>query len=254
MSILEVENLSTCYSNRQVLNNISFNLNEGEWLMIAGPNGAGKSTLAKALTKGIAYTGKVSLCGTDIQRLSSKNIAKKIGLLSQKHSPGYAFSVYELVELGRYSHSTNGSVTLNDNIAVQNAIKITGLEQLAERSVLTLSGGELQRAFLAQLFAQNPQIMILDEPANNLDINFQKLMLDLVGRWLDENKTRAVIMIVHDLSIALKYGTHALILKDGETVSYGNIKKALASENLNFTFEMNVPQYMHDLLNEWNNI
>lgn len=251
MKLLEAKNVSVSYSGKSVLKNISFDLLENQWLMIAGPNGAGKSTLARAITKGVPYSGEICVCNTDIQKMKSAQLARMVGMLSQKHSPGYNFTAKEVIRLGRYAHSRTGVLNAEDERAIQHAISMTDLCELSNRSVLSLSGGELQRVFLAQLFAQSPQIMILDEPANNLDLSFQHTAFELIKNWIAQEKGRAVVTIVHDLSLALKYGTHALLINDGELVSNGTICDALAPQLLNRVFGLDVSEYMIDMLSVW---
>ena len=127
---------------------------------------------------------------------------------------------------------------------------MTGMTALCSASVLTLSGGELQRAFLAQVFAQNPRLLILDEPANHLDLVYQKHIFSLIEQWLRE-PGRAVLSVVHDLSLALRYGTHAALLDGGRCVAQGKAREALAPEHLAQVYGMDVRGWMRELLGEW---
>ena len=131
------------------------------------------------------------------------------------------------------------------------ALELTGLEELRDRNMLTLSGGEIQRVFLAQVLAQDPEILILDEPANHLDLLFQKQFFDMVQRWLEE-PGRAVITVMHDLSLARKYGTHALLLDRGRCAGQGKAPEVLSPEALRNVYGMDVYGWMKDLLNTWN--
>jgi len=133
---------------------------------------------------------------------------------------------------------------------VDKALELTGLNELSEQSVLTLSGGELQRTFLAQLLAQNPEIMLLDEPANHLDLIYQRQVFSLVAEWI--NKTgRSVISVVHDLSLAKKYGTHALLLNKGEVYKYGSTDDVLTRENLEAVYGLDVFGWMNEIHELW---
>ena len=116
--------------------------------------------------------------------------------------------------------------------------------------MLTLSGGELQRTFLAQVFAQNPQVLILDEPANHLDLIYQKHIFSLVKDWLKE-PGRAVLSVVHDLSLARRYGTHALLLHGGKCIAQGRMREVLTPENLDKVYGMDVYKWMRELLGQW---
>ena len=133
---------------------------------------------------------------------------------------------------------------------MEQALGLTGLTELRHASVLTLSGGELQRTFLAQVFAQNPQILILDEPANHLDLIYQKHIFSLIQDWLHQ-PGRAVISVVHDLSLAKKYGTHAVLMNHGRCAAQGRIDEVLTPERLHDVYDMDVYQWMRDMLEQW---
>ena len=127
---------------------------------------------------------------------------------------------------------------------------ITGLTELENKSVLQLSGGELQRVFLAQLFSQDPKIMILDEPMNHLDLVYQKQLLGLVSDWL-KTPGRAVISVMHDLSLAKAFGTKVLLLQHGRVVADGPAGEVLTREHLSQVYGMDVHEWMNELLSQW---
>lgn len=122
---------------------------------------------------------------------------------------------------------------------------------MENQSVLTLSGGELQRTFLAQLLAQNPQILLLDEPSNHLDLKYQKKVFELVGDWLAKDESRAVVSVVHDLSLAKAYGSHAMLMNGGRAISQGGIDEVLTGENLDRAYDMDVHGWMRSMLGQW---
>lgn len=250
--MLKVENVSVRYGEHTIVDDVSFHLKEGQWLMLAGPNGAGKSTLIHAISQGARYTGKISLGGKNIRSYRPVQLARELGVLSQKNNVGYAYTVEEVVSLGRYAHSRGFLSSKDDDgeARVENALQITGLEALRHSSVLTLSGGELQRTFLAQVFAQNPRILILDEPANHLDLVYQKHIFSLIGEWLKQ-PGRAVLSVVHDLSLAKKYGTHGLLLHHGRCVAQGRLEEVLTPQKLDPVYSMDVYGWMNDMLSQW---
>lgn len=252
MLMLQGDHVTVRYGEHTVVDNVSFQLQEGQWLMLAGPNGAGKSTLIEAIAQGVPYIGRIELAGQDIHALKPAQLAQRVGVLSQKNTVGYAYSVEEVVGLGRYAYQS-GFLTGRrdeDSRQVEQALEMTGLTELRRASMLTLSGGEMQRVFLAQVFAQNPQILILDEPANHLDLNYQQQIFSLIQEWLKE-PVRAVLSVVHDLSLARRYGTHAVLLDQGTCVAQGNIDEVLTSENLNKVYDMDVSAWMRELLIQW---
>ena len=255
MRMLDVKNLGVRYGTLDVVKDVSFSVEEGEWLMIAGPNGAGKSTVVNAVAQGVDYTGSVLFCGKDVTNYRSQELARHIGVLSQNHAVNYAFMVREIVGLGRYAYSRGifSGRSDEDDRAVEDALALTGLQDLAQQSVLKLSGGELQRVFLAQIFAQDPDLLILDEPTNHLDLLYQKQVFSLIEEWR-RKPGRAVISVVHDLSLALAYGSRAILMDEGCTVAEGPVREVLTAEKLNAVYGMDVKDWMQKLLRQWEEI
>jgi iron complex transport system ATP-binding protein len=250
--MLKAQNITVRYGNLTILNDVSFTLNEGEWLMVVGPNGAGKSTLVQALSQGAPYSGSVAVQGRDARRMRPYEFARQVGVLAQKHSVQYAFTVEEVVRLGRYAYSSGIIPTFHkdDPAVVESALSQTGLAALANQSVLTLSGGELQRVFLAQIWAQNPSVLLLDEPSNHLDLQYRQQTFDMILKWLRE-PNRAVLSVVHDLSLARAYGTHALVLNHGGTIAYGQVEETLTRDTLQSVYGMDVYAWMERMLAQW---
>ena len=225
MSILRVENLGVSFGQTPIFQDVSFELNEGDWLMMIGPNGSGKSTLVGEL-------------------------ARNIGILAQNHYVGYAFTVREVVRLGRYDYRRNRGGDPEGESQIRRALELTGMNALADKSVLHLSGGELQRVFLAQLFAQAPRVLILDEPTNHLDLIYQKQVFELVSEWRRE-PGRAVISVVHDLSLARAYGTQALLLYEKRALAQGSMERVFDPAYLNTAYGMDVAAWMRTMLSQW---
>lgn len=250
--MLTVNNLSIRYGDTTIVDDISFKVEPGQWLMIVGPNGAGKTTIISAVSQGVPYSGEVLFEGKDIKKYKSRELARGIGVLTQNHYVGYGFTVEEVIRLGRYSHAPGLLAGGRDEgeAKVQAAIEKTGMEPYLNQSVLTLSGGELQRAFLAQLFAQDPRMLMLDEPTNHLDLIYQKQVFALVREWLRETGG-AVISVVHDLSLARAYGTHAVLMRKGKIISSGRIEEVMTPENLNEVYSMDVYDWMRGLYGQW---
>ena len=250
--MLKGNHITVRYGEHTTVDDLSFTLQEGQWLMLAGPNGAGKSTLIETISQGVPYTGSIQLDGRDIRRFRPTQLARRIGVLAQKNTVGYAYTVEEVVGLGRYAH-TSGFLSARDDGGkdrVEQALEMTGLNELRHANVLTLSGGELQRTFLAQVFAQDPQILILDEPANHLDLVYQKHIFSLIQAWLRQ-PGRAVISVVYDLSLARKYGTHAVLMDHGRCAAQGALDDVLTPKQLESVYEMDVYRWMRELLGQW---
>ena len=250
--MLKAEHLTVRYGEKAVLQDVSLQVREGEWWVIVGPNGAGKTTLAGALGKSVPYEGTVTLGGKDIREIPPQEYARKVGVLSQNHSAVYGFTVEEVVSLGRYARKT-GFLRKGDPEGpgkIDEALSLTGLSDMRKRNMLTLSGGEQQRVFLAQVLCQDPEILILDEPANHLDLPFQQELFALIGSWLKE-PGRAVITVMHDLSLARKYGSHALLMNKGKCAAQGKASEVLTPEALQNVYGMDVYSWIRDLLNAW---
>ena len=252
MPMLDVDRLSVRYGTKQIVESLSFSVSEGQWLMIAGPNGAGKSTALVAITQGAPYTGRVLFEGQDVKNMKPALRAQAIGVLAQNHFVGYGFTVEEVVRLGRFAYSGGllGRSREDDAAHVERALTLTGLQDRRQQSVLTLSGGELQRTFLAQVLAQDPKLLLLDEPTNHLDLIYQKQIFALIGQWL-QTPGRAVVSVVHDLSLARAFGTDALLMDHGRLAALGQANSVLTPANLDRVYGMDVAAWMRSLYSQW---
>ena len=250
--MLNVEHVTVRYGDFTAVDDLSFSLEEGQWLMLVGPNGAGKTTLIEAVSGGVPYDGRILYKGRDLRGLKPAQRAREIGVLAQRNLPGYAFTVEEVVRLGRYARSPGffAAADREQEARVESALEMTGMTAFRRANILTLSGGETQRTFLAQVFAQDPRVLILDEPANHLDLKYQQNVFGLIRKWL-EKPGRAVLSVVHDLSLARLYGTHAVLMDRGRSVSQGPVMKVMAPENLRQVYSMDVYAWMRDMLSQW---
>ncbi|NLA95627.1 MAG: ABC transporter ATP-binding protein [Clostridiaceae bacterium] len=252
--MLDVRDLTVRYGDLTILDRISFQVNPGDWLMIIGPNGAGKSTIIHAVSQVAPYQGEILLKGRNIRDYKAGHRAQLLGVLTQHHPLNYPFSVEEVIRLGRYAYAPWIFSRSDDEgeAYIQRAIEQTGLGSMLKQSILTLSGGEIQRVFLAQLFAQNPNILILDEPANHLDLVYQKQTFGLLKDWL-KKPDRAIVSVVHDLGPARAYGERALLLNKGKVEAQGPIGEVLTEANLNRVYGMDVFAWMRNMLGQWQN-
>lgn len=247
--MLRVENISVNIDNIKIISDVSFRLEEHDIFMVVGPNGAGKTTLFRAIMGAINHDGRVSIDNTDIKTYKNRELAKKIGVLTQKHQPQFDHSVYDIVSLGRYAHQKGmlGSLNNEDKEIIEESLRLTGLFGMQDRSVLTLSGGEMQRTFLAQLFAQNPNILILDEPTTHLDLQYQIAIFDIIKKWV-AGEDRAVLAVVHDLNTAYAYGNKALLLSEGRAYAQGAINQVLTRENLKSVYKVDVVEWVKNAM------
>lgn len=256
--MISVKGLTVKYGESAIIQDINFEVSTGSWMMIVGPNGAGKSTVVRAVSQSIPYTGTVLIDESDASKMDSRLLARKMGVLSQEHYVGYGFTAEEIIRLGGYSRRGRrlfGRQEKTENEEpfeelFERAVRQTGLEPFLKQSALKLSGGELQRTFLAQLFAQDPEILILDEPTNHLDIIYQKQIMEMVDSWRKE-RGRTVISVVHDLSLAKIFGTDVLVLDKGRVVNSGPVSDVLTSETLDPVYGMDVAAWIRSMADIW---
>lgn len=250
--MLELENLTVNIGNRDIVSDVSLKVSEHDLFMVIGPNGAGKTTLFRAVMGMLPYKGKALYAKRDIKDFKPRELAQRIGVLTQKHNPQFAHTVHEIVTLGRYAYHKGifSDLTSVDISKIEEAICLTGIGSIMEQSILTLSGGELQRVFLAQLLAQDPDLLILDEPTNHLDIQYQIAIFKILQEWIKQ-KGRAVLAVVHDLNIVYTYGTKAILMNEGRIHAQGKIEEVLNRECLKAVYKVDVAQWMQSLLKHW---
>lgn len=250
--MLKANHVSVVYGDTMVVQDVSFHIAMGDWFMILGPNGAGKSSLLKALTGVISSQGRVELLGQAVQSYRPAERAQAIGFLSQVQAPSYAYRVEDVVQLGRYAYHNGPFARLKqvDQQKVAEALALTGLETMRQRTLDELSGGEVQRVFLAQVFAQDPQVLLLDEPTNHLDLAYQEEILSHIEHWLNQGN-RAVISVMHDLTLARAYGNRGLLLANGRVIRQGNLSNVLSSANLEAAYGFDVQSLMQGRMKLW---
>lgn len=221
MTRLAAEDLRVGYGGRGVLDGLDVRIPDGELTVIVGANACGKSTLLRAFARLLPATGgRVLLDGGDITRLSTKEVARRMGLLPQSPLAPEGITVADLVGRGRYPHqSVLSSWSVEDERAVAEAMAATNVTALADRNVDELSGGQRQRAWIAMALAQETPILLLDEPTTFLDIGHQIEVLELVTRLHREGRT--VVVVLHDINQAARYASHLIAMKDGRIVAEG---------------------------------
>lgn len=227
---LIVEDLTSGYEGRPVIRDISLRAPKGKFTVLLGRNGSGKSTLLKCLAGLMApQKGRIRVFGRDLNRLSLSERAKCIGYLPQFHHPVFPFTVEEVVLTGRVSY-----VFLRpgqkDKDKVGEAIKRVGLEAFRKRPYSVLSGGERQLVLIARLLAQEPKIVVLDEPLSHLDFPNQIKLLNLIKEFTRSDLT--VIAVLHDLNSAFLHGDHFVFLRDGMVLKPDKEGHPWDSENL----------------------
>ncbi|BAE82181.1 ABC transporter ATP-binding protein [Desulfitobacterium hafniense] len=218
--MLKVQELSFQYGSHPVLEDVHFEAPYGQCVAILGNNGAGKSTLIKCLNRILPpRSGQVLLDEQDLCSMSRTNVAKEMAYVAQ-HSETARFTVYDAVMLGRKPY-IRFSPTEADYEIVHGMIEKLELSQMSLAYIDELSGGELQKVMLARALTQQPKVLLLDEPTSNLDLKNQHDMLGLVGKIAKEENI-CVLMVIHDLNLALRYCDRFLFIKDGGIYAYGD--------------------------------
>ncbi len=245
--MLEIRDLSAGYGHRHVLEQISLKASEGEVVGVIGPNGSGKTTLLKTITKVLEpISGTVLIDGTNIDKMQSTQIAKKVAVVSQVISINFEFTVEDIVLMGRTPY-IKGSETVEDINIVRDAMEKTNTLFLKDRLITQLSGGELQRVIIARAFAQNPKILLLDEPTSHLDITNQIDILNLVKHA--SRKGMVVVAVMHDLNLAAYYCDKICLLRDGKLISVGTPDQVLTPSNIERAFNIAVEVIPNDITN-----
>lgn len=241
MVILEGKKLCISYSKagQPVVKDACIEIEKGQIVSIIGPNGSGKSTLLKALSRLIKPdSGSCLLKGQDIWTQDTKEIAKVMAILPQVKAAQSDVTVRQLVSFGRYPHKRFGaSLSSLDDKIIEDAIERTRLSRYQDQYVSNLSGGEQQRAWIAMALAQNPEVLILDEPTTFLDIAHQLEVLEAV-KSLNEKDGMTIVMVLHDINQAVRYSDKICALKDGEIVAFEKSDTILTEERIRQLYEI----------------
>lgn len=226
-----IEKLTKKYDGKAVVDKVSFEIPKEKVISLIGPNGAGKSTVMGIISRLIARDGgNVSFKGTDISKWKSKELSKRLAILTQSNNIQMKLTVQELVAFGRFPYS-GGRLTEEDRRIVNQAISYMELEEFRDRFIDELSGGQRQRAYIAMVIAQDTEYVLLDEPTNNLDIYHATNMMKIVRRLCDElHKT--VILVLHEINYAAFYSDYICAFKDGKIAKFGTVREVMTKETL----------------------
>lgn len=231
-----------CFSydkEKTFINNLNVEIEKGKITTILGPNGSGKSTLL-SIFAGLNKPsfGEVTIKDKSIKSLKQKELAKEIATVHQQNTVPSDITVKELVSYGRIPHKKyfQGN-NKNDDQIIEWAIKRTGLENLTNKAVMSMSGGERQRAFIAMALAQKSEILFLDEPTTYLDIYHQVEILELVKELNKENNL-TVVMVLHDINQAIKYSDNVIVMKSGQAIANGKSEEVINMNLLNDVYKI----------------
>lgn len=233
------KNISIHYGKKKVIDDLTFSFQKGKITTIIGQNGCGKSSLLKTISRIVSYDqGAILLEDKNINCYKRKEIAKKIAYLPQLHESPDDIDVKTLVSYGRYPYMRMGKrMTKEDEKVIEESIRVSGLSELANQSISTLSGGEKQRAWIAMTICQQPEILILDEPTTYLDISYQIEVLELI-KQLNIKWNMTIIMVLHDLNLAARYSDYLYAIKDRKVFIEGRSADVLNQKNLEELFQI----------------
>jgi len=234
---LNVNGIDCHYGSTKVLSDISLEVKPGDFVGILGPNGSGKTTLLKSISRVLKpHGGSIFIDRDDIYSLKPIEVAKNMAVVPQDSSVGFDFSVMDVVLMGRNPHLGKFQMETKKDVEIaRKAMELTNTWGFADRSIHELSGGERQRVIIARALAQEPKILLLDEPMSHLDIINQLEIMDLV-KSLCVKSGLAVIAVIHDLNMAARYCNSALLLKTGKVFAIGKIDEVLTSDNIRSVF------------------
>ena len=242
MENLKLEKFSTGYANNFIVKSIDLSIKNGEWLGVIGPNGSGKSTLIKGICRIIKpFHGNIYLKEKDISKYTNKLISQTISFLPQQCNSNMQITVKELVALGRSPYKDFWEFDLNktDNEKICDALNLVDIYDFKDTFISQISGGQRQRAYLALALAQDPEILILDEPTTALDLKYQIKFLEILKK-LKEKKDISIITILHDLNLTSRYAEKILALKNGESAGYGTCNEIISVKKIKDIFDVNV--------------
>lgn len=239
MPELTVERVAVGYQDFLVLDELSVKIPEQKITTIIGPNGCGKSTLLKAISRLLrAQRGAIFLDGRAIQKLNTKEIARKMAILPQTAQAPAGLTVFELVSYGRFPHQKGfRTIKKEDLHYIEWAIDVTGLSSFRDRPIEALSGGQRQRVWIAMALAQNTEILILDEPTTYLDMAHQLDILQLLEK-LNKEEGKTIVMVLHDLNHASRFSDYLIAMKDGRIIAEGDPFTVMTPENLQAVFSI----------------
>jgi cobalamin transport system ATP-binding protein len=231
--IVAARGLVCGYDGRVVLHGLSLGVERGELVGVLGPNGSGKSTLLRAITGVLPLTeGEVELFGQPLPRMRRREIARRVGVVPQAGPVAFEFTVREVVAMGRTPHVARlHGETAHDRAAIETALARADCEDLADRLISELSGGEAQRAIIARALAQEPELLLLDEPTAFLDLNHQLEIFELLRR-LNRAEGLTVVCISHDVNLASLYCDRIVLLKDGAVADEGHPTRVVTAERI----------------------
>lgn len=236
---MKLEAISKRFRDDPILKEVSLEITPGSFTAFIGPNGAGKSTLVNIMSRLITKDGgAVWIKGQEIEHWNNKELAKELSLLKQSQHLQSKLTVEELVGFGRYPYSGN-RLTAEDRVKIQEALRYVALDAMQQRYIHSLSGGQLQRALIAMVLAQDTDFILLDEPLNNLDMK-QSLAIMTILRNMVDQLGKTVVMVIHDINVAARFADEMVAFKEGQVFFKGKTQEVMKKEVLDDLYDMSV--------------
>lgn len=236
--MIRVEQCCKSYDGQPVLHNISLRIEAGEFIGIIGPNGSGKTTLLRLMSgEERPDDGTVELSDRPVERWKARERAKRLTVVTQEGLPAAPFSVYDVVMMGRHVYQSRfHRPSPRDRAVVARVLNATGLKDMAHKAVAHLSGGERQRVAIARAMAQEPQVLLLDEPTTYLDIGYQLSVLEYVQNW-GKQTGATVVTVLHDLNLAAQFCERIVLMKAGRVLADGAPSDVLKADLLEGVYQ-----------------
>ena len=248
MVTLTIDGIDCSYGSVDVLKDVGFAVESGQFLGILGPNGSGKTTLLKSISRVLKpQKGTILIGDENVYKMKTVDVAKQMAVVPQSTPVSFDFTALEVVLMGRNPHMARFKMEgKNDLDIAKNSMQLTRTWEFADRPVNELSGGESQRVIIARALAQEPQILLLDEPTTHLDISNQLEIMDLI-KHLCETKKLLIVAVFHDFNLAARYCDSIILLNDGKIVAIGKMNETLTSENVKKVFNVDTIVKKHPI-------
>lgn len=235
--MIKLSSITKKYGDLVVVDDVSFEIPKGKIISMIGPNGAGKSTLLGIISRTIKKNGgNVWINDLLLSDWKNDELAKHLAIMKQSEHITLKITIYDLVCFGRYPYS-KGRLSKEDYIKIEEAIQYMDLDDIRHKYIDELSGGQKQRAYIASIYAQDTDYILLDEPLNNLDIKYASGMLKLLRRLVDE-QGKTIVIVIHDINFAAVYSDHIILLKDGKVFKSGSVDEIINKEVLQAIYDM----------------
>jgi len=237
--MIDLNEVSKNYGAKKVVSEVSLPITEEKLTAFIGPNGAGKSTLLSMISRLISIdAGQIYLDHNEVKAWRSNELSKKLSILKQSNGVNLRITVRELVGFGRFPYS-KGRMTAEDQDMIDYALEKLGLVEMADEMIDTLSGGQLQRAYIAMILAQDTEYILLDEPLNNLDMNHAVQLMKTL-RHLVEEEHKTILLVIHDINFASTYADEIVAMKNGTIFAHGTMEEMIQPHILNALYDMEI--------------